>query len=149
MHLERSVTIPRPREEVFAHVRDPDNDPGWCPSVLESRQVIGDGPHVGAEYQQRHSPGPGSPSDLHVQVLAVDEPRSQTVRATDDLGYFDVTYHLEELPDGSTRLTQVDEIHFAGVKKLLLPVIWLAVNAGVKKQFAELRDQLSRGRADA
>lgn len=147
MHLERSVTIARAPAEVFTYIRDPNNDPTWCPTVLESRQVVGAGPDVGAEYQQRHKPGPGPASDLHVRIVEVDAPRLQTVRSTDDLGYFDVTYRLEELPDGSTRLTQSDDIHFAGVKRLLLPIIWLAVNTGVKRQFAELRRRLTAERS--
>ncbi len=144
MHIERSVTIPRPREAVFEHIRDPNDDPGWCPDVLSSRQVVGDGPEVGAEYEQRHDPGPGSPSDLHVEILSLDPPRSMTVRSSDDLAVFEVTYTLEELPDGATRLTQSDDIHVEGLRRLLLPVLWIAVNAGIRKQFGELRRQLAR-----
>lgn len=148
MRIERSVTIPRAPAEVFDYIRDPNNDPVWCSSVLSSRQVAGNGPDVGARYEQQHNPGPGKPTDLHIEILALDPPRSMTVRSVDDLAEFHVTYRLEAV-DGGTHLTQIDEIHVEGIKKLVLPVLRLAVGAGIKKQFAELRRRLAPESATA
>ena len=35
MHVERTVTIERPIEEVFEYVATPENDPTWIPSSLK------------------------------------------------------------------------------------------------------------------
>lgn len=142
MKIQRTTIIDHPPQDVFDYVCDPLNDPEWCPWVLEARQVRGDGPHVGAEYEQLHNPGPGSPTRLHVEILDIDEPRSTTIRSTDELAVFEVTMDLEALPDGRTRITQTDLIRTQGVKKLLLPVLWGGVHVGIRNQFRELQREL-------
>ena len=145
MRIERSVEIDASIDEVFAYIRDPNNDPEWCPTVQRSKQVKGDGPTVGAVYEQVHKPGPAPPTELQVELLEIDAPHRLRLRSTDDLGYFDVQYRLEQLPDGSMRLTQVDDTHFQGFAKLLQPVMWFAIHNGIKRQFAELKEILEVG----
>ena len=142
MIIRRSVEIDRPPTEVFAFIRDPDNDPVWCPTVLQSEQVEGDGPEPGAAYRQVHKPGPARPTALTVELLEVDAPHHLRLRSIDELGEFDVRYELEELPGGRTRLTQVDDTDFQGVAKLLQPIMWFAINSGIKRQFGELKQLL-------
>ncbi len=153
MRIERNVEIDRPPTAVFGFISDPDNDPQWCATVSESRQVEGDGPTPGAVYHQVHKPGPAAPTELVVELLEVDEPHHLRMRTTDDLAEFDVRYELEELPDGRTRLTQVDDTNFRGFAKLLQPVMWFAINSGIKRQFRELKKLLEdasvRDRHDA
>lgn len=153
MIIRKSVEISRPPAEVFEFIRDPDNDPRWCPTVSESEQVEGDGPAPGAVYHQVHKPGPAKPTRLVVEVLEVDAPLHLRMRSTDDLGVFDVRYELEELPGNRTRLTQVDDTDFQGFAKLLQPVMFFAINSGIKKQFGQLKQLLegstARGAGDA
>lgn len=145
MRIAKSVEIDRPVEEVFAFIRDPDNDPIWCPTVHESTQVEGDGPTVGAVYEQVHKPGPAKPTELTVELLEVDAPHHLHLRSIDELAWFDVHYHLEARPPGGTRLTQIDEAHFQGFAKLLQPIMWFAINAGMKEQFRQLKRLLETG----
>lgn len=145
MRIEKSVEIDRPAEEVFDFIRDPENDPVWCPTVHESTQVDGHGPTIGAVYEQVHKPGPAEPTELTVELLEIDAPHHLHLRSTDDLGWFDVHYHLAELPDGGTRLTQIDQTHFQGFAKLLQPIMWFAISAGITKQFRRLQRLLETG----
>ena len=41
--VERSVTINAPVEKVFAYLDDPMNEPEWLPSLVEVRDVTGQG----------------------------------------------------------------------------------------------------------
>lgn len=145
MRIERSVEINRPAEEVFALIGDPDNDPVWCPTVHGSTRVKGKGLTIGAVYEQVHKPGPAKPTELTVELLEIDAPHHLHLRSTDDLGWFDVHYHLADLPDGGTRLTQIDQTHFQGFAKPLQPIMWLAINAGITKQFRRLKRLLETG----
>ncbi len=142
MRIEKQVEIDAPIREVFDFIRDPDNDPVWCPTVLDSTQVEGDGPVPGAVYRQHHKPGPGKPTELMVELLEVDPPRMLELKSTDHLGWFRVWYHLEELPGGGTRLTQVDETHFQGIGRLLRPLLFVAIHAGISRQFSTLKEML-------
>ncbi len=145
MRIEKSVEIDRPAEDVFALIRDPNNDPLWCPTVRESTQVEGDGPTVAAVYKQVHKPGPAKPTELTVELVAIDAPRHLHLKSIDDLGWFDVHYRLADRPDGGTRLTQIDQTHFHGVATLLQPIMWLAINAGITRQFRRLKHLLETG----
>lgn len=57
----RSITIDRSVADVFAFVRDPTNDRQWCSKVREVRQLGGDGPAPGAQYEVIHRPVPVLP----------------------------------------------------------------------------------------
>ncbi len=142
MKIQRTVDIGRPITEVFRFIGDPNNDPTWCPNVHESTQQRGDGPDVGAVYEQIHEPGPAKPTRLTVELLEINAPTYLRLRSTDELAWFDVSYHLEELPDDATRLTQTDHAHFQGFAKLLQPVMWVAINGGIKRQFRQLKTLL-------
>lgn len=145
MRIEKHVEIDRPPTDVFGFIRDPNNDPTWCSTVSESTQVEGDAPEPGAIYEQVHEPGPAKPTELTVELLEIDAPHHVRLRSTDELGWFDVRYQLEELPDGRTRLTQIDETHFRGIGKLLQPILYFAIRAGIDRQFSTLKRILESG----
>ena len=46
-----AVTIACPIDQVFAFVADMENDPLWCPVVLETWRTSGAGPGLGARYR--------------------------------------------------------------------------------------------------
>lgn len=139
MRIERHVQIDRPSEEVFGFISDPNNDPVWCPTVSESRQIRGADPNPGSVYVQTHKPGPGKPTELEVELLEVDPPHHLRLKSTDELAWFDVRYRLEDLSGGGTLLTQIDETHFEGRARLLQPIMWIAIHRGVARQFEELK----------
>ena len=145
MEIERSTTISCPRDTLFEYLREPNNDPAWCPTVHSSELTAGSTGQPGAEYHQVHRPGPFPPSDLEVTLLEVDEPDHIQLRSTDELGSFVVTYRLEDLGDGRTRVTQHDDIRLDGFARLLTPFMMLAVDSGIRRQFTELERMAQRG----
>lgn len=55
-----SVTVSRPREEVFDYIADANNDPVWCLTVLESNLVAGTPGQPAARYQEVQKPDPSN-----------------------------------------------------------------------------------------
>ena len=41
--LERSITINAPVEKVFTYIEDPMSNPEWLPSMMEVKDVVGEG----------------------------------------------------------------------------------------------------------
>jgi uncharacterized protein YndB with AHSA1/START domain len=145
-HVERSITIDRPVEDVFAFVADCRNDPRWCSRVLSVEQVAGDGPGPGARYRAVHRPiRLRKPLDLAVEVLAVEPPHRMTLRERDDDGVFDVAYELRA--DGAgTRMTQYDQVDLTGVPGVLHPLARRTIGRHLDEQLTALKALLeSRG----
>lgn len=138
MEISRTVTIDCPREDLFEYLREPNNDPEWCSTVHSSELVEGEAGAEGAVYQQMHKPGPFPPSALEVRLLEIDRPGRLRLESVDDIATFVVTYTLEDLGSGKTRLTQHDDIRFQGLGHLLAPFVSLAVRSGIKRQFDDL-----------
>ncbi len=141
MEITRTATIPCPRDPLFEYLRDPDNDPKWCSTVHGSKLSDGRSGEPGAVYQQTHKPGPFPPSDLQVTLLEIDSPGHIRLQSDDGLGTFVVTYSLEDLGDGRTRVTQHDDMRFKGFGRLLAPFIAMAVRSGIRRQFEDLRER--------
>lgn len=145
MEISRTTTINYPREELFHYLCDPNNDPDWCPTVHSSELTTGQRGEAGAVYDQMHKPGPFPPSALEVTLHEVDHPDRIQLKSVDDVATFVVTYQLEDLGDGRTRVTQHDDIGFRGFGWLLAPFMALAVKAGIKRQFEELESKAMEG----
>jgi len=145
MEIVRDVTVPCAVDQLFEYLRDPDNDPKWCSTVHSSELVKGDAGESGAVYQQKHKPGPFPPSALEVTLLDIDPPDRIRLQSVDDVATFVVTYRLEDMGEGNTRVTQHDDIRFKGFGRLLAPFISLAVKSGVERQFEDLREMAETG----
>jgi hypothetical protein len=105
---------------VFALVSDPRNDPRWCPKVLSCEQTAGEGLTPGARFLALHRPTRMKPkARLEIEIVALDPPRSATLREEDEDGIFDVLYSLEGVP-GRTRFSQRSEIEWKIAKPLQL-----------------------------
>lgn len=149
MEISRKTTINCPRTDLFEYFRDPDNDPDWCSTVHSSELVEGESGKEGAVYHQMHKPGPFPPSALRVRLLEIDSPNHIRLESVDDLATFVVTYTLEDLGGGKTRVTQHDDIRFRGFGYLLAPFISLAVKSGIKRQFEALARKVDDGAISA
>lgn len=145
MEVTRTATIPWQSDQLFEYLREPNNDPKWCATVHSSDLVEGQTGQAGAVYHQTHKPGPFPPSALEVTLLEIDPPDHIRLQSVDDVATFVVTYRLEDMGDGSTRVTQHDNIRFKGFGWLLAPFISLAVKSGVKRQFDNLREMAETG----
>lgn len=145
MEISRTVTINCPRDILFDYLRDPNNDPDWCVTVHSSELLEGEAGNEGAVYDQMHKPGPFPASSLRVRLLEIDPPGQLRLESVDDIATFVVTYTLEDLGNGRTRVTQHDDIRFKGFGHLLAPFISLAVKGGIKRQFDELARKADKG----
>lgn len=145
MEIAHTATIPCEADSLFEYLRDPNNDLEWCATVHSSDLAEGEAGQAGAVYQQTHKPGPFPPSALEVTLLEIDPPNHIRLQSVDDVATFVVTYRLEDMGDGTTRVTQHDDIQFKGLGRLLAPFISLAVKSGVKRQFDDLREKADSG----
>jgi uncharacterized protein YndB with AHSA1/START domain len=143
MIVERSVTIARDIEEVFAFVADPRNDPIWCPKV-ESVEPVGDpaeGP--GARFAVVHRPIPFRPSRrMDYTLLDWEPPNKIEWREDDGHDLLAVTYRLEAVGEG-TRFVQHDDATLAA-PAFLHPLMKLGIGADVAKQLKRLRTHLTQ-----
>jgi uncharacterized protein YndB with AHSA1/START domain len=139
--IKASVELDRPVEEVFDYVADSTNDPVWCKHVLECEQTQGNVPALGATYRAIHKPGPKA-TELTLEVIEIDRPQRIAWRQTDEAGTFIVSYDLEALPGGRTRLNQTDGTSWNGIFRVLSPIVHLAIRRTLPKQFEALRAQL-------
>ena len=119
------IVIKRPRDEVFAFLADPENDPQWRGGVLDLKRVSGSG--IGARYAQGVK-GPGGrriPADIEITELTPGE----------TIGFQTVTgpvrprgrYQLNPV-DGGTRVRFELEADLKGVKRLIAPMVQKTMN---------------------
>lgn len=111
--LEHTIEIDRPRDEVFAFVADPRNDPEWCPRVKRCDQRRGDGPAAGARYECIHHPTFQRSHSRWIDVVEMEGQRRIRTRQEDNIALFTIEYLLASTSTG-TRLTQRDEISWKG-----------------------------------
>ena len=96
MRIEKTVTIARTRQDVWAYISDLRNDPEWCEKVDSVEQTAGEGPGLGAKYRVMHRPRPRKPAvALEVEVVQFDPPLLMGLREEDDDTVFNVIYQLE------------------------------------------------------
>lgn len=143
MRIERSVHIARSPEDVFSYIADARNDPAWCPRVLASEPIAGDGPGPDARYRVTHRPvRVRQPMELDVRVVGWDPPRRIELREEDEDGVFEVTYELTAVGDG-TRLVQRDEVSLS-LPRFLWPVARFNIGRHLNEQFESLKAILER-----
>ena len=140
MLIRRSIVIERPAEEVFEFIVDSDNDPKWCPTVLESQLVEGSPGQVGTRYRQVQKPGP-TEQELDVRIDRVSPPHEVELHSTTDVAESDVTYLLEETASG-TRLAQTTNMSFKGFGYLLYPILRFVMPSTVEDQLENLKETL-------
>src|SRR5262247_4439392 len=116
-HVENTITIARPIEDVFAYLADGTNNPRWRSGVLSIERASGDG-STGTTYRQRLR-GPGGrtidgdyevtrfepPHRLEFRVIAGPaRPTGRFTLAEDGNGLTIVTFSLDLQPTGLMRL---------------------------------------------
>ena len=141
MRIEKSVTIARPPEQVWAFISDPRNDVRWCPKVIAVEQIAGDGPGADAKYRVMHRPRPlRAAVPLTMDVVEFDPPSRLRWREEDADAVFDVLYELA--PRGSgTELRQIDDIDWK-IGKAALPIARFMVSRDIERQFRSLKQLL-------
>ena len=144
---EHSVVINRPVEEVFAFVTDPNNDPLWQSTSLETEQ-ISEGPvDVGATFRNI-SKFLGRRIESTYEVTENEPPHRQCVRITSGPIPGSGCYLFESADGGSTHFTQTFEAEVGGFFKLAEPLVGRAIRRQMEADMATLKDLLESGETE-
>ena len=122
------IVINRPREDVFAFLADPENDPRWRSGVIDIKRVSGSG--LGARYAQGVK-GPGGrriPADIEITELTPSETIAfQTVTGpVRPRGRYQLTAVA-----GGTRVRFELEANVKGLRRLIAPMVQKTMNKEV------------------
>jgi uncharacterized protein YndB with AHSA1/START domain len=138
MLIEREIEIERPIEAVFAFVADARNDVRWCHKV---RSVSG-GPD---RYEVVHRPVPFM-RERRLEMVRVREEPARRIEWREDDGHdvFSVTYSLEPLSPGRTRMRQCSDAEL-GVPRFLQPLWRHGIGRDLERQLKDLKKLLESG----
>ena len=140
---ELSVVIDRPMEEVFAFATEPENEPLWQSTSLETEQTSGGPVGVGTTFRNT-SKFLGRRIDSTYEVTENEPPRRQCVRATSGPIPGSGCY-LFEPAEGGTRFTQRFEAEIGGFFRLAEPLVGRAIRRQMDVDMATLKDLLEAG----
>ena len=141
--VEHSVTIERPIEEVFAFTADPNNNPLWQSTTLETQ--TSSEVDVGTTFNNV-SKFLGRRIETTLEIVESDPPRRQCVRANSGPIPASGCYVFEPTDDGgSTRFTQTLEAEVGGFFKLAEPLVGRAARRQTEADMATLKDLLEAG----
>lgn len=115
---QRSITINRPIDEVFAYVADGENGPKWRSGKIEVKHESGEG--VGAVYRQT-VPGPvGRRVKADYEVTAFQSPKRMDFKAIAGPVRPTGSYVLSSPGEGKTKLTFSLDAKVGLVKRVLM-----------------------------
>jgi carbon monoxide dehydrogenase subunit G len=137
---EKSITIARPRDAVFAFLSNAENDARWRPGVLDITHVSGEG--VGARYAQGVKGPFGRRIAADIEIT--------DYRPNELIAFSTLTgpvrprgrYELTDAGEG-TRVSLLLEAELAGAKKLMAPMVAKSMRSEVGA-LANLRSELER-----
>jgi len=141
VHVEHTVSIPRPAAEVFPWLFDEDKVPRWT-SDLESYERLDQGPlSVGSRIRQALVVG-GQRLSFELELVRLEPPHAAEGRFS--LQGFEATnlYSLAEA-DGATRVTQAIDARAKSFKaRVLAPALEPRLQRKLEADLARLRDEL-------
>jgi len=115
---QRTITINRPIEAVFAYLADGEKCPDWRPGVLDIKRVSGDG-GVGTTYRQGVSGPMGRRVAADYEITKSEPNRLLEFQTITGPVRPHGQYNMEPL-DGGTRLSFALDAELTGLRKLLL-----------------------------
>jgi ligand-binding SRPBCC domain-containing protein len=142
MHVEESVVINRPPEEVFDYVANRENLPEWSAPIQEVRKET-QGPLLeeGARYTTV-AKFLGRRFETPFEVIVHDRPRRHTDRSTGGPFPQEFTHIFEEVEGGGTRLTEVTDGEPGGFFRLAGPLLEIAGRRQFRADLDTLKDLL-------
>jgi len=142
---ELSVVIERPVEEVFAFATDPENDPLWQSTSLETERTSGGPVGVGTTFRNT-SKFLGRRIETAYEVTEMEPPRRQCVKIVSGPIPGSGCY-LFEPAEGGTRFTQTFDAEVGGFFRLAEPLVARAIRRQTEADMATLKDVLEAGGA--
>jgi ligand-binding SRPBCC domain-containing protein len=142
MHVEESVVINRPLQEVFDYVANRETLPEWSAPIQEVRKET-QGPLVeeGARFTTV-AKFLGRRFETPFEVSVHDPPRRHTDRSTGGPFPQEYTHIFEEVAGGGTRLTEVTDGEPGGFFRLAGPLLEIAVRRQFRADLETLKDLL-------
>jgi len=119
MRIQRTVTSPRPIEEVFAYLADFTNTDEWDPGTIRTTRQSGDG-GVGSRYLNV-SRFMGRRTELTYEVLELHSPARLRLRGENKTVVAVDTMTLTPTATGGTAMTYTADFTFKGLAKLIAP----------------------------
>jgi uncharacterized protein YndB with AHSA1/START domain len=124
MQIERSVTINRPIEQVFAFVANPDNNPRWQPEVIE-HTMLTEGP-MGLGSKMRHvSKFMGRRIEVNIDITEFVPNHKIAFHVMSGTLPYTIYYILDPEGDG-TRFTYSAIMESNGWLKLAQPLMMMS-----------------------
>jgi len=140
-HIETTITVNRPLEEVIAFVDDCDNDPLWQTSVLKSEKVSDGAIGEGTVYQTKEKVL-GRVIYQKWEVLERNEDGSFW-RARATTGPFQMETSMKfEASEGGTKIDRTLDVDVGHFFKMASPIVARIVQREVETDFAILKDIL-------
>jgi uncharacterized protein YndB with AHSA1/START domain len=144
---EHTIVIDRPVEEVFAFLTDPNNDPLWQSTTLETERTSEGEVDVGTTLRNV-SKFLGRRIETTMEIIENEPPRRQCVRITSGPIPGEGCYLLEPAEGGSTRFTQTFEAEVGGFFRLAEPLVGRAISRQTEADMATLKDLLESGETE-
>jgi uncharacterized protein YndB with AHSA1/START domain len=140
-HIEHTVTIARPVEDVWAYVMDARNDPKWMTNVIEVGRGADQPVAVGLEIEETvQFYGVRIPTTL--TITEHDPPRRSAIDARGPAGVGGSgSYYLEPV-DGLTRFTMSTDTDAHGFFKLAEPLFARMARRDLASSAEHLKDLL-------
>ena len=137
---ELSVVFERPVEEVFTFATDPENEPLWQSTSLETERTS-EGPlGVGATFRNT-SKFLGRRIETTYEVTEMEYPRRECVKIVSGPIPGSGCY-LFEPAEGGTRFTQTFVVEVGGFFRLAEPLVGRAIRRQTEADMATLKDML-------
>lgn len=139
------ITVRATPDELFDVLSDGRSYGHWVVGSKEIREVDAGFPAVGSRFHHRVGVGPFTWAD-HTEVLACERPRRLELRAkARPFGTARVTIELVAMPDGTTKVTLVEDAGDPFTKLLFLPLTHLLIRGRNVKSLRRLKE-MAEGR---
>ena len=141
MQTTYSIDIAASADKVFHLLDDPEQLPTWLSMVVENEQLHETAERIGTTFRQVVVEN-GRRRELLGTVTGYEPNKRLTLHLNAKGFDVDVEYILAET-DGQTRLTQISDVHFHGLFKLmallLAPFYQGSAQSQLEKDFAKLK----------
>lgn len=141
--FETSVSIDRPREDVFRYVADGHRAPRWNSAVKDVKKITAGDIAVGTEYWMARDLPDGRVENTY-RVVEYDPHRKYAIQTLTGPTPFLYRYQFEPTEAG-TRLRLVGQAELGGIAGLLGPLAAAGVRRGVDANLRTLKRLLEAG----